>query len=200
MTNIIPPAPRSPELAGVFRLAAQIIAVNGHHQGDYIPDPFNRVLKALPAERPMSAVAALRCAELGHPQRFGPVSTAAIRFLADRLLVDEEPPFWTDEFSLECHVAAWGDVPGRTPAEVVAELLRAAEAIELLTPPPPVPVVAMSLETADGTGWELASVGVGGKPQYVLAGVPVGVQSFSFASQDELVGRFGAVVSSGGAW
>jgi hypothetical protein len=185
-------------LAGVLRLAAQIIATNGHHQGDYIPDPFNHVLKALPAERPMSAVAALRCAETGDPMEYGPVSVRAIAFLADRLLVDGEPLFYADR--TEFHVAAWGDVPGRTPAEVVAELLRAAEAVELLVPQPLAPVVPMSLETADGTGWELASVGVDGEAHYVLAGVPVGVQSFSFASQDELVGRFGAVVSSGGAW
>jgi hypothetical protein len=187
-------------MAGVFRLAAQIITTNGHHQGDYIPDPFNRVLKALPAERPMSAVAALRCAETGDPGGYGPASTAAVKFLADRLLVNDEPPFRTDEVSLECHVAAWGDVPGRTPAEVVAELRRAAEAVELLAPRPPAVVVPMSLETADRTVWELASVGADGEARYVLAGVPTGEQSFSYASADELTNRFGAVVSSGGAW
>lgn len=192
MTNIISSSAQPSALAGVLRLAAQIIATNGHHQGDYIPDPFNRVLKALPAERPMSAVAALRCAERGHPQRFGPVSTAAIGFLAERLLVDEEPPFWTDEFSLECHVAAWGDVPGRTPAEVIEQLLFAAESAEAVH----AALVPLSLTTSDGTGWELASIPADGSPRYVLAGVhdaPAGV----FAELGELAARFGAVL--GGA-
>jgi hypothetical protein len=187
-------------MAGVFRLAAQIITTNGHHQGDYIPDPFNRVLKALPSERPMSAVAALRCAETGDPGGYGPASTAAVKFLADRLLVNDELPFHTDAKSLEFHVAEWGDVLGRTPAEVVAELLRAAEAVELLAPQPSAPVVAMSLVLADKTRWELAGVGADGSAHYVLAGVPTGEQSFSYASADELTNRFGAVVSSGGAW
>jgi len=176
-------------MAGVFRTAAEIILANGHHQGDYIPDPFHRVLKALPHERPMSAVAALRCAERGHPQRFGPLSTEAIAFLAERLLVDEELPFFEDEFSLECHVAAWGDVPGRTPAEVVAELLWAAEAAEASLH---AAVIPMGVRTSDGTEWELSSVPAEGDPQYVLAGVrgaPAGV----FAGLSELVGRFGAV-------
>jgi hypothetical protein len=182
----------SSELAGVFRLAAQIIAAQGHHQGDYIPDPFNRVLKALPAERPMSAVAALRCAETGSPQKFGPVSTRAIAFLADRLPVNDEPPFWTDEMSLECHVAAWGDVRGRTPAEVVEQLLYAAESAEAEH----AALVPVRLVTSDGTEWELSSIPAVGDPQYLLAGVegaPPGV----FAELGELAHRFGAVL--GGA-
>lgn len=192
MNEIISSSARPSELAGVFRLAAQIIAVNGHHQGDYIPDPFNRVLKALPCERPMSAVAALRCAETGSPQKFGPVSTRAIAFLAERLPVNEEPPFWRDEMSLECHVAAWGDVRGRTAAEVVEQLVYAAESAEAVH----AALVPLSLTTSDGTQWELSGIPAHGEPQYLVAGVhdaPFGV----YAELGELAARFGAVL--GGA-
>lgn len=181
------------DLAPVFRRAAEIIETNGHHQGDFLPDPFDHVLKALHHERPMSAVAALRCAETSDPGGHGPLSAAAIAFLADRLLVDEEPPFHTDEASLANHVDAWGDVPGRTPAEVAVELLRAAEAAEASQH---AAVIPMGVRTSDGTEWELASVPADGDPQYVLAGVhdvPVGV----FAELGELAHRFGAVSASG---
>jgi hypothetical protein len=154
------------DLAQVLRRAAEIIVTNGHHQGDYLPDPFNRVLKALPTERPMSAVAALRCAESGNPMQFGPLSTAAIRFLAGRLLVDGEPPFYTDDLMLELHVAAWGDVPCRTPGEVVAVLLWAADAAEAAR----VAVVPVGVRTADGSQWALAAVDSAGTPRYVSAG------------------------------
>lgn len=182
----------SSELATTFRLAAQIIAVNGHHQGDYIPDPFSRVLKALPCERPMSAVAALRCAETGDPQAGGPVSGRAVRFLAARLLVHGEPGLWADELSLSEHVAAWGDIPGRTPAEVVEQLVYAAESAEAEH----AALVPLSLTTSDGTQWELSGIPRDGEPQYLLAGVhdaPAGV----FAELGELAHRFGAVL--GGA-
>jgi hypothetical protein len=119
-------------LAPVFREAARIITVNGHHQGDYLPDPFNRrepVFRPY-AERPLSIVAALWCAETGSPRRVGPLSTAAIRFLAGRVKVDGEPAFWRDDLSQESHVASWGDVPSRTVAEVVNELQLAADGAE----------------------------------------------------------------------
>jgi hypothetical protein len=179
-------------MAGIFRLAAQIIAVNGHHQGDYIPDPSDQVLKALHHERPMSVVAALRCAETGDPGGYGPVSAAAVRFLADRLLVDGEAPFHADELTLEFHVAAWGDVRGRTAVEVVEQLLYAAESVEAVH----AALVPVRLVTSDGTEWELSSIPAVGDPQYLLAGVegaPPGV----FAELGELASRFGAVL--GGA-
>ncbi|MEE4545265.1 hypothetical protein V2S66_25260 [Streptomyces sp. V4-01] len=182
------------ELADLFRRAATIIQTNGHHQGDYIPDPFNRVLNALPHERPMNIVAALRCAETGHPQRYGPASTGAVRFLAGRLLVDGEPPFWPDDYSMESHVAAWGDVAGRTVAEVVAVLLDAAEA----APVPRAAVVGRTLTMSDGTEWVLWSVPADGEPLYTVAGVRggPGVQQSSYA---DLSARFGPV-SVGSAW
>ncbi|MFD8075865.1 hypothetical protein ACFV3E_24815 [Streptomyces sp. NPDC059718] len=185
-------SPQVTDLAPLFRSAADLIAANGHHQGDYIPDPFNRVLHALPHERPMSMVAALRCAEQGHPQRFGPKSTAAIEFLADRLPVNDEPPYWRDEMSLECHVAAWGDVVGREVEEVVEQLLLAAQAVEAVH----AAVVPVHLVTSDGTEWELSSIPAEGEPQYVVAGVHDAPASM-FAGLGELAFRFGAVL--GGA-
>lgn len=182
------------ELPDLFRRAAAIIVANGHHQGDYIPDPFNRVLHALPAERPMSIVAALRCAETGHPQRFGPASTGAVRFLAQRLEVDAEPPFWTDDTSLESHVAAWGDVAGRTAAEAVEALLDAADAAPVLR----TAVVGQLLTMSDGTQWELWSVPADGEPRYTVAGVRGGPGSPQ-ATVADLSARFGPV-SVGSAW
>lgn len=182
------------ELPDLFRRAAEIIQANGHHQGDYIPDPFSHVLKALPHERPMSIVAALRCAETGHPQRFGPASTGAIAFLADRLEVDGEPPFWTDDHSMACHVAAWGDVPGRTVAEVAAVLLEAAEA----APTPRTEVVGKTLTMGDGSQWELWSVPAVGEPLYTVAGVRGGPGTPQ-ASVADLSARFGPV-AVGSAW
>jgi hypothetical protein len=182
------------ELPDLFRQAAAIIRANGHHQGDYIPDPFNRVLHALPAERPMSIVAALRCAETGHPQRFGPASTGGIAFLAERLDVDGEGPFWSDDGSLESHVAAWGDVAGRTAAEAVEVLLAAAEAV----PAPRSVVVPQTVTLNDGTAWQLWSVPAGGEPQYTVAGV-CGGPGAPQSSLTDLSARFGPV-SVGSAW
>lgn len=182
------------ELPDLFRRAAEIIQTNGHHQGDYIPDPRNRVLTALPHERPMSIVAALRCAETGSPQKFGPASTGAIRFLAERLLVDDEPPFWPDDTSMELHIAAWGDVPGRTAAEAVEVLLAAAEAVPALRPV----VIPRKVTLNDGTAWVLWSVPVGGEPLYTVAGVRGGPSSPQ-ASVADLSARFGPV-AVGSAW
>lgn len=177
------------DLTPVFRQAAQIIHTNGHHQGDYLPDPFNRILKALPHERPMSIVAALRCAETGNPMQYGPASTAAIRFLAERLLVDGEPPFYVDDLMLELHVAAWGDVPGRTAAEAAAVLVWAADACESHAA-----VVPVGVRTADGSQWELSSIDARGVPRYTLAGAG----GYAFAELGELADRFGGVSAAGG--
>jgi hypothetical protein len=182
------------DLPDLFWRAAQIIQTNGHHQGDYIPDPFSHVLRALPQERPMSIVAALRCAETGRPQRYGPASTGGIRFLAERLLVNDEPPFWTDDSSLEHHVAAWGDVEGRTAAEAVEVLLAAAEAAPSLG----TAVVGRTLTMSDGTEWELWSVPADAEPQYTVAGVRGGPGAPQ-ASVADLSARFGPV-AVGSAW
>ncbi|WP_241546703.1 DUF6197 family protein [Streptomyces sp. ScaeMP-e48] len=122
------PIPRPTTVPAVFRAAARLLAANGHHQGDYLPDPFNRRLKTPDAERPLSIVAAIRCVVTGVPRRFDPLAEEAIAVLAGRLEVDGEPA-WNDEpDNLAIHVAAWGDVEGRTTECAVAVLYAAADA------------------------------------------------------------------------
>lgn len=119
------------ELPGVYRRAAYIIQMNGHHQGDYVPDPFSRVLTTPRSARPMSAAAALYCA--ADPQGRmveSPLARAAIRYAAGLVLVDGEGP-WDPARDTDCeiHLAAWGDAPGRTGGEVIRLLLSAAESV-----------------------------------------------------------------------
>lgn len=117
------------DLPAVFRAAARLIAVNGHHQGDYCPDPFDRRTRTPHCVRPLSIVAAIRCVtspDGENPHRTSELSEAAVKALADRLDVDGEPA-WNDEpYWLEVHVAAWGDVEGRTVESIVAALEAAA--------------------------------------------------------------------------
>lgn len=125
------PQARPMTIPGVFRAAARLIVVNGHWQGDYCPDPFDRHVKTPHAERPLSIVAALRCVVSGSPHRTTDLSEAAVKVLAHRLLVDGEPPFNDTTLMLECHVAEWGDAEGRTTESVVAVLEAAADATEV---------------------------------------------------------------------
>lgn len=123
--------PRPTSVAATFRAAARLLAKNGHHQGDYLPDPFNRRLTTPDAERPLSIVAAIRCVVTGVPRRFAPLAEESIKVLAGRLEVDGEPA-WNDEAdNLAIHVAAWGDVEGRTTECAVAVLYAAADATEV---------------------------------------------------------------------
>ncbi|MEU3529408.1 hypothetical protein AB0E62_37145 [Streptomyces sp. NPDC038707] len=125
------PQARPTTVTAVFRAAARLIVANGHHQGDYCPDPFDRVSKTSHADRPLSIVAAIRCVVSGSPHRETPLAEAAVKALAYRLVVDDEPA-WNDEsFWLETHVANWGDVEGRTVESVVAVLEAAADATEV---------------------------------------------------------------------
>lgn len=113
--------------ATVIWAAAHIINVNGHHQGDYFPDAFSRTDCRPHAERPLSVVAAVRMAATGSPRTDSMLAADTIRYLAGLLMVDgEQGPYYWDDLSMECHVAAWGDVEGRTAADVVATLLAAA--------------------------------------------------------------------------
>lgn len=114
-----------------YRKAARLIARNGFHQGDLVPDPFDRELTSLHIERPMSIVAALRTAVNGNPHLASPFSELAIRVLAGRLLVDGEPAFGESRLALATHVDSWGDAEGRTVESVVAVLEAAADAIEV---------------------------------------------------------------------
>lgn len=117
-------------LPDVFRRAAYIIQGNGHHQGDYVPDPFNKFLTTPRESRPMSIDAALFCAADAKGRMVeSELALAAIRFVAGRVLVDGEGP-WDPARDVDCqiHVSAWGDVAGRSVAEVVGLLLEAADA------------------------------------------------------------------------
>ncbi|MFC9681338.1 hypothetical protein [Streptomyces sp. NPDC056948] len=125
------PQARPTTLTAAFRSAARLIVANGHHQGDYCPDPFDRVSRTPHASRPLSIVAALRCVVSGSPHRTTELSEAAVKVLAHRLRVDGEPPVNGEPFTLECHVAEWGDVAGRTVESVVAVLEAAADANEV---------------------------------------------------------------------
>ncbi len=113
--------PRPTTLASVFRAAARILARNGLHQGDHVP----HVL------RPMSIVAALRCAVTGDPHMPSLLADEAITVLALRLKVDGEGPTYGSIFDLEEHVDAWGDVKGRTTESAVAVLEAAGDACEV---------------------------------------------------------------------
>lgn len=118
----------------VFRAAARLIVANGHYQGDYCPDAFDRRIKTHHSTRPLSIVAAIRCVTSPHgdnPHRTTELSEAAVKVLADRLEVDGEPAWNNEPHHLEGHVANWGDVEGRTVESVVAVLEAAADASEV---------------------------------------------------------------------
>jgi len=128
------PQARPATVPAVFRAAARLLARNGHHQGDYCPDPFDRAQTSPHAERPLSIVAAIRCVASPHgdnPHRETPLSEAAVKVLAGRLEVDGEPAWNAEAYWLEVHVAAWGDVEGRTTESAVAVLEAAADATEV---------------------------------------------------------------------
>lgn len=127
----IPDLIRATTKPQIYRFAAQLIVRNGHHQGDYMPDPFDRVLTTLHINRPLSIVAAIRCVANGNPHVMSPLSEDAVKELAHRLTVDGEPPFNDTPLMLECHVAEWGDVEGRSLESVVAVLEAAGDAAEV---------------------------------------------------------------------
>lgn len=138
MTEMLIPVPlnlsplaRPTTVPAVFRAAARLIVANGHHQGDFCPDPFDRESRSPHALRPLSIVAAVRCVVSGSPHRESPLAAEAVKVLAGRLEVDGEGA-WNDEpFWLELHVANWGDVEGRSVESVVAVLEAAADASEV---------------------------------------------------------------------
>ncbi|MFI8535447.1 hypothetical protein ACIGMX_35020 [Streptomyces aquilus] len=121
---------RATTLPQVFRFAARRLVQNGFHQGDLLPDPFDRELTSLHIERPMSIVAAIRTAANGNPHIESPFSELAIRVLAYRLFVDEEGPLGDTRLTLALHVDDWGDQQGRTLESAVCVLEAAADASE----------------------------------------------------------------------
>ncbi|MFJ9890837.1 hypothetical protein ACIQRW_34000 [Streptomyces sp. NPDC091287] len=120
--------PRPTTVPSVFRTAARLLAANGHHQGDFVPDPRDQKSTIPHSLRPMSIVAAIRCVVSGNPHWYSPLAEDAIKVLAGRLEVDGEPAWNNESFWLEIHVANWGDVEGRTTECAVAVLYAAADA------------------------------------------------------------------------
>ena len=123
--------PRPTTVASVFRAAARLLAANGLHQGDYFPDPFNRRMVTPFTERPLSIVAAIRCAVTGSPRQYNSLSEAAVKVLAGRLEVLGGPPWTQEPRWLENHVDCWNDFPGRTTESACAVLYAAADANEV---------------------------------------------------------------------
>ena len=115
----------------VFRAAARILAANGLYQGDFVPDVFDREMCSPHFLRPMSIVAALKCAVSGDPHLTSLLADEAIGRLALRLEVDGEGPVYGGIFDLEAHVDGWGDLEGRTTESAVAVLEAAADACEV---------------------------------------------------------------------
>jgi len=126
------PQARPTSLPGVYRAAARLLAANGLYQGgDFVPDTFDREMCVPHFLRPMSIVAALKCATTDDPHRTSLLADEAIAVLALRLEVDGEGPLFGGIFDLEAHVDAWGDVESRTTESAVAVLEAAADACEV---------------------------------------------------------------------
>ena len=122
------PTRRPTSIPGVFRAAARVLATNGFYQGDYVPDFADREMCIPHFLRPMSIVAAIKCATTGDPHTTSLLADEAIAVLALRL---NGGPRYGDIFSLEDHVDEWGGLPGRTVESVIAVLEAAADAYEV---------------------------------------------------------------------
>jgi hypothetical protein len=125
------PQARPTTIPQVFRAAARLLAVNGLYQGDFVPDAMDREMCIPHFLRPMSIVAALKCATTGDPHLTSLLADEAIAVLALRLEVDGEGPLYGGIFDLEAHVDGWGDFEGRTTESAVAVLEAAADANEV---------------------------------------------------------------------
>jgi hypothetical protein len=122
------PQARPSTVPQVFRAAARLLAANGLYQGDFVPDAMDREMCIPHFLRPMSIVAALKCAVSGDPHLGSLLADEAIGVLALRL---NGGPEYGDVFSLEAHVDDWGDGEGRTTESAVAVLEAAADANEV---------------------------------------------------------------------
>ena len=135
LTRVLPlneaPVAYPTTVPAVFRAAARILAANGLYQGNYVPDTFDREMCIPHFLRPMSIVAALKCAVSGDPHLTSLLADEAIAVLALRLRVDGEGPYYGGIFDLEAHIDAWGDLEGRTAESAIAVLEAAADASEV---------------------------------------------------------------------
>lgn len=123
------PQARPTTVPSAFRSAARLLAVNGLHKGGIVPDTTDREMCIPHAFRPMSIVAALKCATTGDPHRPSLLSDEAIAVLALRLEVNGKGPLYGGIFDLEAHVDAWGDAESRTTESAVAVLEHAADEV-----------------------------------------------------------------------
>ncbi|WP_330349232.1 DUF6197 family protein [Streptomyces sp. NBC_00582] len=125
------PQARPTTLPQTYRVAARILAANGLYKGDFVPDAMDREMCIPHFLRPMSIVAALKCATTGDPHLTSLLADQAIAVLALRLEVDGEGPLFGGIFDLEAHVDAWGDMEDRTTESAVAVLEAAGDASEV---------------------------------------------------------------------
>ncbi|MFF9197295.1 hypothetical protein ACF09L_19015 [Streptomyces sp. NPDC014779] len=107
--------------------AARILQANGLWQGDYVPDVRDREMCVPHFLRPMSIVAAIRCAATGDPHKESQLADTAIGYVA--LSLDPAPKYG-GIFDLEKIVEAWNDAAGRSADEAVALLEELATAPE----------------------------------------------------------------------
>ncbi|GAA3374653.1 DUF6197 family protein [Streptomyces racemochromogenes] len=120
----LPVRPNAPTtVEGTLRAAARLLQERGLWQGGYVPDAIDREMCIPHCLRPMSIVAAIRCVVSGNPHRSSQLADVTVGVLA---LAIGDGPFYGDIFSLEAHVDAWNDEPGRTTDDAVALLERVA--------------------------------------------------------------------------
>ncbi len=122
--------PRPSTVSAVLLAAARILQANGLWQGDHVVDPCDREISPVEVPhtmRPMSIVAALKCASTGDPHASSQLGDTAVGFVA---LSIDGGPYWEDGFSLEAHVDEWNDAPARTTDDAVALLEMLATAPE----------------------------------------------------------------------
>jgi hypothetical protein len=124
----LPPRPTAPTtVEGVFLAAARLLQARGLWQDGPVPDVHDREVCIPHCLRPMSIIAAIRCAVSGNPHRSSQLADTAIGVLA---LWIANGPAYGDIFSLEAHVEKWNDQPGRTTDDAVALLESAATSPE----------------------------------------------------------------------
>ncbi|MEU6168039.1 DUF6197 family protein [Streptomyces tanashiensis] len=119
--------PRPTTVPAVLLGAARILQAQGLWQGDYVPDTFNRTMTTPHASRPMSIVAAIRCAATGDPHRCSQLADTAVGYVA---LSIGDGPYRSDLLTLERHVDGWGDELGRSTDEAMALLEQLATTSE----------------------------------------------------------------------
>lgn len=113
------PLPRTKievDLPKVFARAADVLATNGHHKGDF-HDMAQAVRGRRPQECAVCAYGALNIAAGGEPDQINGVSALAAMALADYLAIPATP----------AAIGAWNDDDDRTPEQVEKAFREIAE-------------------------------------------------------------------------